>query len=118
MNNPNTNSQNTGSSLVVSDDEVLAGSGGLTGCSNHLCVIKKPKGMGTNGPCTCRPYKLGLVINRLRRMLTERDERLKLLMAEHDADCCHDMEYPHPNSDGIACGDCEWCKVEKLMTTQ
>jgi hypothetical protein len=25
----------------------------LTGCSAHVCVIKKPVGMGTNGPCHC-----------------------------------------------------------------
>lgn len=27
----------------------------LHGCGNHSCVIKKPRGMGTNGPCRCRP---------------------------------------------------------------
>lgn len=28
------------------------------GCSNHSCRIKKPKGMGTDGPCFCRPDKI------------------------------------------------------------
>jgi hypothetical protein len=23
------------------------------GCSSHLCYIEKPKGLGTNGPCSC-----------------------------------------------------------------
>lgn len=22
-------------------------------CSNHDCIVKKPKGMGTNGSCSC-----------------------------------------------------------------
>lgn len=25
----------------------------FTPCSNHDCVIRKPKGMGTNGSCGC-----------------------------------------------------------------
>jgi len=25
----------------------------MTGCGNHLCMYKKPKGQGTNGPCSC-----------------------------------------------------------------
>jgi hypothetical protein len=29
----------------------------LTGCSAHVCVIKKPTGMGTNGPCHCLDNK-------------------------------------------------------------
>ncbi len=23
------------------------------GCSSHNCYVRKPKGMGTNGPCSC-----------------------------------------------------------------
>lgn len=26
---------------------------GIKGCSNHSCIIEKPNGMGTNGPCHC-----------------------------------------------------------------
>lgn len=24
------------------------------GCSSNCCVVRKPSGMGTNGPCTCK----------------------------------------------------------------
>lgn len=27
--------------------------GNLHGCTNHNCVVRKPKGMGTNGSCHC-----------------------------------------------------------------
>ncbi|KKL53172.1 hypothetical protein LCGC14_2278070 [marine sediment metagenome] len=30
------------------------------GCSSHMCLIKKPKGVGTNGPCLCNARKLKL----------------------------------------------------------
>lgn len=26
---------------------------GVPPCSNHSCIIKKPVGLGTNGPCHC-----------------------------------------------------------------
>ena len=26
-------------------------------CTDHGCVIRKPKGMGTNGGCRCADYK-------------------------------------------------------------
>ena len=25
----------------------------MEGCSSHSCIIRKPRGMGTNGPCHC-----------------------------------------------------------------
>lgn len=39
----------------------------MVGCSNHNCLIEKPKGMGTNGNCNClKPLgsELELVIKR------------------------------------------------------
>ena len=26
---------------------------GFEGCGNHRCFVKKPVGMGANGPCLC-----------------------------------------------------------------
>lgn len=43
----------------------------FTPCSNHDCVIRKPKGMGTNGKCSCllnlSRSQLMLLSNRLKR---------------------------------------------------
>lgn len=25
----------------------------MAGCGNHVCLIEKPSGWGTNGPCIC-----------------------------------------------------------------
>ena len=44
----------------------------LIGCSSHMCLIQKPKGVGTNGPCLCKAHKLRL-------KLTWQDVRIKLL---------------------------------------
>ena len=42
------------------------------GCSSHMCLIQKPKGVGTNGPCLCNARKLRL-------KLTWQDVRIKQL---------------------------------------
>ena len=39
----------------------------LIGCGDHGCVIAPPEGMGTNGGCRCRDWKLKLYIQRLER---------------------------------------------------
>ena len=44
----------------------------LHGCSNHSCVIKKPVGMGTNGPCHCLDDK-----QKLQRFAYIRNEEIK-----------------------------------------
>jgi len=42
----------------------------VLGCGNHGCVVAKPKGMGTNGPCRCLPRELPISDRiRLRRVL-------------------------------------------------
>ena len=40
------------------------------GCSAHACQIRKPKGMGTNGPCFCRPK---LIVDQLLWIAAEID---------------------------------------------
>ena len=45
------------------------------GCSSHMCLIQKPKGVGTNGPCLCNARKLRL-------KLTWQDVRIKQLGLE------------------------------------
>ncbi len=50
------------------------------GCSSHMCLIQKPKGAGTNGPCLCNARKLRL-------KLTWQDVRIKQLKAEYDKLC-------------------------------
>ena len=47
------------------------------GCSSHMCLIQKPKGVGTNGPCLCNARKLRL-------KLTWQDVRIKQLEAENN----------------------------------
>ncbi len=47
----------------------------MIGCSSHMCLIKKPKGVGTNGPCLCKAHKLKL-------KLTWQDVRIKQLEDE------------------------------------
>jgi hypothetical protein len=46
---------------------------GMSGCSNHSCVIKKPVGMGTNASCGCiqnmSRANLNLLAQRLRCLL-------------------------------------------------
>jgi len=32
------------------------------GCGNNGCVIKKPRGMATNGPCLCRARMMSAVL--------------------------------------------------------
>jgi tRNA U34 5-carboxymethylaminomethyl modifying enzyme MnmG/GidA len=44
----------------------------LHGCSNHSCVIKKPVGMGSNGPCHCLDDKM-----KLQRFAYIRNEEIK-----------------------------------------
>ncbi len=44
----------------------------LIGCSSHMCLIQKPKGVGTNGPCLCNARKLRL-------KLTWQDVRIEQL---------------------------------------
>ena len=44
----------------------------LIGCSSHMCVIQRPKGVGTNGPCLCKAHKLKL-------KLTWQDAKIKQL---------------------------------------
>ena len=42
----------------------------LEGCGNHACRVKKPVGMGTNGPCRCA----GNIVPIAKQALGERDE--------------------------------------------
>ena len=42
---------------------------GFGGCSNHGCIIEKPRGMGTNGSCQC-------LLNMSRTQLTILQSRL------------------------------------------
>jgi hypothetical protein len=37
----------------------------LDGCGSLSCLIRKPKGQGTNGPCTCSERKLRTRLSRL-----------------------------------------------------
>jgi hypothetical protein len=32
------------------------------GCGNHGCVIKQPKGMGTNAGCQCSPHRFSEIL--------------------------------------------------------
>ena len=49
----------------------------LHGCSNHSCVIKKPIGMGTNGPCHCLDDRA-----KLQRFAYVRNEEIKDLQQQ------------------------------------
>jgi len=53
------------------------------GCCDNGCVIKRPKGMGTNAKCRCPDYKLRAFIHALKteiiRLREERLERAKLI---------------------------------------
>ena len=52
-------------------------------CSDHGCVVSKPKGMGTNGGCRCIPREStpdGR--GRIRKVLTLRQQQADALVAE------------------------------------
>lgn len=48
------------------------------GCGSHNCVIQSPLGIGTNGPCICRDWKLRAEITHLQA----ENERLREAIAE------------------------------------
>lgn len=39
-----------------------------TGCQSHSCEVAAPQGMGTNGPCSCSPFKLRSALQYYRRL--------------------------------------------------
>lgn len=45
---------------------------GFEGCKSHNCIVEKPKGMGTNGSCSC-------IVNANRTKLNILQSRIKAL---------------------------------------
>ncbi len=43
---------------------------GIKGCSSHSCLIKRPEGMGTNGPCKCSENRttMNILLSRIRAL--------------------------------------------------
>ena len=44
---------------------------GIAGCGAHACCIRRPQGMGTNGPCMCEPVRLRMAIQKLKNVVRE-----------------------------------------------
>lgn len=65
----------------------------IIGCGNHACIIKKPVGMGTNGPCDClfhpdsaKRISIYLVIQRLRSQLKTAEKVISDLQGREEMD--------------------------------
>jgi len=41
----------------------------LIGCGSHNCLVVRPEGQGTNGPCTCPTSRFRIVLSKLRARL-------------------------------------------------
>ena len=64
----------------------------MPGCNSHHCVIEKPQGLGTNGPCHClRP--LGSENERLVKQALRSLEFYRLRVERLQA---HLQEFPEP----------------------
>jgi len=50
---------------------------GFKGCCDNGCVIKRPKGMGTNAKCRCPDYKLRTFIHALKAEIDHLKAQLK-----------------------------------------
>lgn len=40
----------------------------VNGCSAHSCLVSKPKGVGTNGPCHCNERTLAMALQYHKRL--------------------------------------------------
>lgn len=63
-----------------------------TGCSNHGCVIYKPKGMGTNGGCNCSASKLRAYVRDLKAKVVEQGMTISRLTFENTQLVSHTEE--------------------------
>jgi len=64
----------------------------MTGCGNHGCFIKKPKGIGTNGPCHC----LRLLGKKNELALKRKLSQLQFYKKRVDELEAHKHDFPEP----------------------
>ena len=48
----------------------------VKGCGNHGCHVQKPKGLGTNGICTCMNWRGQRCVQELRQHIAELERAL------------------------------------------
>lgn len=66
----------------------------LQGCGNHGCIVAAPKGLGTNGQCTCANYRGQRCIHQLRKHVAELEENQNWLKnkIKDDTQCIAQLE--------------------------
>lgn len=82
----------------LSSDPILAG------CGSHSCVIKTPKGLGTNGSCMCRPITLQYYVRKLKAEIAQLKRQMEAMRncdnckngwAGNSDECCACPRYEH-----------------------
>lgn len=56
-----------------------------TGCGDHSCVLAKPKGVGTNGGCTCSQRILKMGVRKRDQRIKELETKVKYLCEALDS---------------------------------
>lgn len=54
------------------------------GCGAHACRVKKPEGMGTNGPCRCTPRTVARDLRGLAESIESRKIELEKEMQKRE----------------------------------